>query len=315
MSSNHVGWVPPESRRSTLDIIWSCMTVFLVCTWKCTHLNVPSRAENEAGWYRFWIFPYWPERPLLRKLGRKLTWMAIIAIAPELGVGLALQQKLRAEKRLREVEGIRNPYWTMTHAFYADMGGLVLRMPQHVVPLRERQSSVVGPAVGGPIEPVLSPAAADVSTGKAPEERLDREQSIPPKERFMTLRDLGRLNFSSPWRRRRVSQSRFSFGSDNICPSREAGRSGRFYRPPRRRYQSPKQGRCVYQGLCSRSMWLFGRPDDSEGGKRSLYNTARTDDGSICPLLLRHLLLLVAQAVRSGARPCGVVAAMQTRRP
>ena len=41
-----IGRVPPDSRRSTLDIILSCLSIFLFCSWKCVHLNIPSLAYN-----------------------------------------------------------------------------------------------------------------------------------------------------------------------------------------------------------------------------------------------------------------------------
>ncbi|PVI02225.1 hypothetical protein DM02DRAFT_613069 [Periconia macrospinosa] len=133
-----VGWVSPGSRRSTWDIIWSCLTVFFICSWKCTHLNIPNVSESEAGWYKTRAIPWWPfskprktfclplfpEAPLLRKWARKLGFMALIAIAPEVVVALAASQCMQAWIDLKDVS---SPKFTMSHAFFARMGGFVLR--------------------------------------------------------------------------------------------------------------------------------------------------------------------------------------------
>ncbi|KAL8396770.1 hypothetical protein RB594_003740 [Gaeumannomyces avenae] len=153
--SGHVGWVPPPRGRGTINIIWSCLTVLLICSYKCLHLNIPHEDELEAGWHKLWgAIPYWPERPALRRLLRKVKWMAITIIAPEFVAGVAafeLQQARKdladAKKRapdfakwLRERDELRrwgesghnppdsqprNSELTLSHAFYARMGGFV----------------------------------------------------------------------------------------------------------------------------------------------------------------------------------------------
>lgn len=107
-SEEMIGWVSPDARRNTWGIIWSCLTIFIVCSWKCVHLNVPSHNESIAGWHTIsklpWSIeiPYWPQRLLWIKWRRKVLWMAFIAIAPEYGVALALAQYLAAKKDLTE---------------------------------------------------------------------------------------------------------------------------------------------------------------------------------------------------------------------
>lgn len=55
-----VGWVSSESRRSTWGIICSCAAVFLICSWKCTHLDIPTIEESRGGWHKWPGVPYWP---------------------------------------------------------------------------------------------------------------------------------------------------------------------------------------------------------------------------------------------------------------
>ena len=132
-ASGMVGWTWPDAQRSSWGIIWSCLSIFLVCSWKCVHLNVPTPEESRAGWHSFrlfglkgWDVPYFPTWPLLRKWGRKVKWMAIICVAPEVGVALAVKQRLLAGRSLKDYDMEARGY-TIAHAFYAHMGGIVLR--------------------------------------------------------------------------------------------------------------------------------------------------------------------------------------------
>ncbi|KAF5632705.1 hypothetical protein F52700_6241 [Fusarium sp. NRRL 52700] len=105
-SDKMIGWVPPDAHRNTWGIIWSCLTIFIVCSWKCVHLNIPTHTEAIAGWHKIKLcpgmeIPYWPEQPLLWKWTRKLFWMVLIAVAPEYGVGMALAQYFQAKNDMK----------------------------------------------------------------------------------------------------------------------------------------------------------------------------------------------------------------------
>ncbi|KAL3465910.1 hypothetical protein BJX64DRAFT_252147 [Aspergillus heterothallicus] len=122
-----VGWTSSPDVRGTSDILWSCGAIFLVCTWKCMHFNLPSHEESEAGWHTFWGWlPYWPTRLRWKVILRQASWMCIIAIAPELGISMAADEFWQAWKLRRKVD---SPGFTLTHAFYALMGGFVIAVP------------------------------------------------------------------------------------------------------------------------------------------------------------------------------------------
>jgi hypothetical protein len=78
-----VGWVSADNESSIADILWSCFTIFLVCSRKCIHLNIPSIEESEADWRTAkgltTLLKYW---------SRKLKWMCVAAMAPELTVAM-----------------------------------------------------------------------------------------------------------------------------------------------------------------------------------------------------------------------------------
>ncbi|PMD33054.1 hypothetical protein L207DRAFT_639777 [Hyaloscypha variabilis F] len=130
--NGRVGWVSPDSRRSTWGIIWSCFAVFLICSWKCTPLNIPALEETEAGWREWHGVRYWPEWPLLRKWLRKLGWMMLVFIAPELVVATAASQYMAAKKSMNKLRGVWTDkiIYSLTHAFYANMGGFVVAVPK-----------------------------------------------------------------------------------------------------------------------------------------------------------------------------------------
>jgi hypothetical protein len=157
-NDNRVGWVSSSSGRSTSDILWSCFSILLVCTYKCIHFNVPSQNESEAGLFK-WYGVYLPEKLLWRKWLKKVAWIMFIVLMPELGVAMAVDQYLLAracrhnweqknqEGRELEVnlveEGTKDVEMTKieekvdegerqkitnTHALFANMGGFTLRI-------------------------------------------------------------------------------------------------------------------------------------------------------------------------------------------
>jgi len=126
-SDDRVGWVPNNGGRSTSGILWSCFSVLLVCSWKATHLNIPSRAETQATWYKLGPVPYWPHKLHWKKWRRKLEFMLLVIVAPELGVGLAIKQYVDAKKLVQAINDDGGE-WTMVHGFYATMGGYFLHV-------------------------------------------------------------------------------------------------------------------------------------------------------------------------------------------
>ena len=80
-----VGWVWNIGNRGTFDVLWSCLSVVLVCTYKVIHLNLPARGEAQASWNQLLFWKKWL---------RKLKWMGFMALSPELLLAMALQDFL-----------------------------------------------------------------------------------------------------------------------------------------------------------------------------------------------------------------------------
>jgi hypothetical protein len=132
-ANDRVGWISSSGGRGTLDIIWSCVSVLLICSYKCVHLNIPSFEEKAAGWHKVFGVPYWPELPLLRKLFRPFQMMAFVLIAPECGVIFAFLERQNAKAAVQSAKAklthLPREYLTMTHGFYANMAGFAAEAP------------------------------------------------------------------------------------------------------------------------------------------------------------------------------------------
>ncbi|KAF2496196.1 hypothetical protein BU16DRAFT_509060 [Lophium mytilinum] len=115
----HTGFVKGPNVRSSLEIVWSCLSLLFLCTWSIQHLNVPAQA-----------------RPSLKRQAyffqRKIAGMLFTLFAPELVLGVALNELASAwscTKYLKEFAEEDDVEWTLTHSFFANMGGFAIRFP------------------------------------------------------------------------------------------------------------------------------------------------------------------------------------------
>ncbi|KAF2758485.1 hypothetical protein EJ05DRAFT_510406 [Pseudovirgaria hyperparasitica] len=122
---NHtlVGWVDGPDRRGTLSILISCLTTLLLCTWSAMHLNVPKRHVNEVSYIKTQVF-----------------WSLVGIFGPELAIWCAWRQYMSAKALRDQIKaallnsGKHSSYheeWTLTHGFYASMGGFVVDLDSH----------------------------------------------------------------------------------------------------------------------------------------------------------------------------------------
>lgn len=118
----------PDVRR-TLNILWSCLSILILCTWNIQHLNVPVQARPATKWQALGRKTY--------MIFRKLAWMLLTLVAPEAIFGKAFADHLSAKynkesmKNLASEDGIE---WTLAHAFFANMGAFELHFPQDLKP-------------------------------------------------------------------------------------------------------------------------------------------------------------------------------------
>jgi hypothetical protein len=109
------GWTSGPDGRGTLDILWSCLITISLYSWTVLCLNVPP--------------PYWGQWRLLRQ---KLLMAGLGGIGPEFIFQLALAQWTSACRSVESFHDLGHSKWSMTHAFFADMGGFVLHAEDHI---------------------------------------------------------------------------------------------------------------------------------------------------------------------------------------
>lgn len=74
-------WAAAANYRGTSDILWSCLLTLTACIYNAIHLNVPRGHETK-----------------LRRLGRKIAWVATALFAPEIVLFAAYSQYEEARK-------------------------------------------------------------------------------------------------------------------------------------------------------------------------------------------------------------------------
>lgn len=144
MSSNSTselkfGWIPQPDGRGTLNILQSSLLTILICSGSALCLNVPKEGESHVGFFV-----------------RKAKWMLFTIFFPEVLTGIAAEQWRSASQSVEDfanltkrweaeesdskplptqnaenLSRIRNSPWTMRHAFFTDMGGLIVSYPDH----------------------------------------------------------------------------------------------------------------------------------------------------------------------------------------
>lgn len=98
-SDEAVGWQPGSCYRGTWNIVSTCLSTIIACTWSIQHLNIP--ATDDSGW---------------EKNKRKMKWMIITVLFPELVLIHAMFEFHMAWKALRLMEenkkSVEWPWWS-----------------------------------------------------------------------------------------------------------------------------------------------------------------------------------------------------------
>ncbi|RDW80688.1 hypothetical protein BP5796_05386 [Coleophoma crateriformis] len=105
------GWTSGPNGRGTIDIIYSCGITMFLCSWSVLCLNVPAEEDSPFRVFR-----------------RRVYVTALAFLGPEFLFQIALGQLISARNSVQQFRnsGRKEEEWTMTHAFYADMGGFKL---------------------------------------------------------------------------------------------------------------------------------------------------------------------------------------------
>ena len=104
------GWVSTPNGRGTLDIVWSCVLTISLCSWSTLCLNLPAVGDGYS-----------------RIVRRKIYLTGLGVLGPEIILQLALGQWASARRSVKLFHSSGHTSWTITHAFFADMGGFLLQ--------------------------------------------------------------------------------------------------------------------------------------------------------------------------------------------
>lgn len=116
-----VNYVSSPDIRGTLDVLWSCLSILLLCTWTVQHLNVPFKRNPPtklAGVLQGLLL-----------VGEKAFWMLINLIFPEWMLGKALLDLVSARHCHKAMEPFAEKdgrEWTLSHSFLANLGGFAI---------------------------------------------------------------------------------------------------------------------------------------------------------------------------------------------
>jgi hypothetical protein len=105
-----VGWTPSPDGRGTYDIIFTCLVTTFLCCWTSVYPNIP--APGDSVW---------------ASIRDKLGLACLGLLGPEFIIVLAIGQKSSARRSVVKFNKAGHNHWTVTHGFFADMGGFVLR--------------------------------------------------------------------------------------------------------------------------------------------------------------------------------------------
>ncbi|MCJ1263857.1 hypothetical protein MMC22_003727 [Lobaria immixta] len=120
---DHTNYVSGSNVRSTLSILWNCLSIIILCTWNILHLNVPARRPTASSA----VQKTWG---MICDSSKKAKWMILSILMPELLLGKALDEFLSARhscnKSLAKFAIDDGTEWGLTHSYFANMGGFVL---------------------------------------------------------------------------------------------------------------------------------------------------------------------------------------------
>ena len=112
------GWTPQVNGRGTLDILWACALTIFLCCWTSVCVNVPSLKDGRIDRFRDKFF------------------IALVGIlGPDFLMILAMGQWESARRSVKKFNAAKlSKKWTMRQAFFADMGGYLLQLPDYKDP-------------------------------------------------------------------------------------------------------------------------------------------------------------------------------------
>ena len=110
------GWTSSPNGRGSFDVLWTCVATIFLSTWSAICMNVPD--PSESRW----------------DIIKRKAWITSISImGSEFLLAYSLGEWRSASISVARFKQLRHDdKWTLKHAFFADMGGFVLRTSDNV---------------------------------------------------------------------------------------------------------------------------------------------------------------------------------------
>lgn len=177
------GFVKGPNVRGTLEIVWSCFAIILLCTWSVIVPHVPEQLKETPGTgFKSW----------LREIGKlsysaviKVCWMLYTIVLPEYVLGKALSGFMRARHQEAERKKIienggdttaaesfeqQLKSWTVSHTMLADLGGFVVDFRNLSLPTSPDDDKMNVPVLDKPEEDRQIQGGEDKKPATLPEE-------------------------------------------------------------------------------------------------------------------------------------------------
>lgn len=117
------GWMASPDGRGSIDIITSCMFTIFICIWSVLCVNIGAPGDSA-----------------FRQFLQKLKLALICILGPDFLLLIVLGQWESARRSCQQFKQTGLDGWSMRHAFYADMGGFMVRTRDGVTwPLNANQ--------------------------------------------------------------------------------------------------------------------------------------------------------------------------------
>ncbi|EHK42587.1 hypothetical protein TRIATDRAFT_319981 [Trichoderma atroviride IMI 206040] len=127
-----VGFVNAPNIRTTMQIIWSCFSVILLCTWSILRPNVPPELKPEEPQSTDPIYKKLFSKQKIYKtlflLFRKIYWAGVMLIAPEFLTTFTTKKMFGTKANVAILEALAGSdiEWGLQQTILADMGGIVI---------------------------------------------------------------------------------------------------------------------------------------------------------------------------------------------
>lgn len=121
-----VKFVSAPNIRSTLDMVWTCLSILIICTWSVQCPNLPFQIHPQDWRQRI--------RLQLHRIWGKTVAMIIGVLLPEVMTAIAVDDWANAGSITRQIlpqtEEDHIP-WSRAHSFAADMGFFIIKFPEN----------------------------------------------------------------------------------------------------------------------------------------------------------------------------------------